>query len=212
MKFLSLAVLLAAGAYATVAFAGDDSTKPKMTQGAQALAYIKAEQIDLSPDGLGQQILSGNAEAVDAMVAAGVDVNAPGSLPQSSLEFAGMTCAGGRVATPGHALHIVNTLIGAGANPNAPGMGGLGPLMLAAQQCKAPVVKRLVEAGAKLDSRTPQGFTPLSMALIVSNYDAAEALVDAGARLSVEGGQKLTQGAPDNKRLNDIVARATKSP
>jgi uncharacterized protein len=210
MKFLSLAVLLAAGAYATVAFAGDDSTKPKMTR-AQALAYIKAEQIDLSPDGLGQQILSGNAEAVDAMVAAGVDVNAPGSLPQSSLEFAGMTCAGGRVATP-DTLHIVNTLIGAGANPNAPGMGGLGPLMLAAQQCKAPVVKRLVEAGAKLDSRTPQGFTPLSMALIVSNYDAAEALVDAGARLSVEGGQKLTQGAPDNKRLNDIVARATKSP
>ena len=43
------------------------------------------------------------------------------------------------------------------------------------------------------------------MALIVSNYDAAEALIDGGARLSAEGGQKLTQGAPDNKRLNDLV-------
>jgi ankyrin repeat protein len=210
MRIIGLAVILVAGAYATAAFSGDDSAKPQMTR-AQARAYLKAEQIDPSPDSLAQQILSGDVEAVDAMVAAGVDVNATTSMPQSSLELAGMTCAGGRVATE-DTLHIMNTLIVAGANPNTPGMAGLGPLMVAAQQCKPPVVKRLIAAGAKLDSRTPQGFTPLSMALIVSNYDAAEALIDGGARLSVESGQKLTQGTPDNKRLNDLVARATKGP
>jgi uncharacterized protein len=210
MRIARLAVMLVAGAYATAAFSADDAVKPKMTP-AQARAYLKAEQIAPLPDNLAQQILSGNVEAVDAMVVAGVDVNAKTSLPQSSLELAGMTCAGGRVATE-DTVHIMNTLIVAGANPNTPGMAGLGPLMLAAQQCKPPVVKRLIGAGAKLDSRTPQGFTPLSMALIVSNYDAAEALIDGGARLSAEGGQKLTQGAPDNKRLNDLVARATKSP
>jgi uncharacterized protein len=210
MRFAALAVVLVAGAYATSAFSTDNGAKPKMTQ-AQARAYLKAQQIDPLPDNLAQQILSGDVEAVDALVAAGVDVNAKTSLPQSSLELAGMTCAGGRVATE-DTVHIMNALLVAGANPNTPGMAGLGPLMLAAQQCKPPVVKRLIEAGAKLDSRTPQGFTPLSMALIVSNYDAADALIEGGARLSVESGQKLTQGAPDNKRLSDLVARATKSP
>jgi ankyrin repeat protein len=121
-----------------------------------------------------------------------------------------MTCAGGRLPTE-DTVHLMNTLIGAGANPNTPGVGGLGPLMLAAQQCKPPVVKRLIEAGAKLDSRTPQGFTPLSMALITANYDAAEALIDAGAKLSTEAGQNLTKGA-DNKRLIALVTRATQSP
>lgn len=210
MKLQYFVVVLAASTHATIALAGNDTAKPPMTS-AKARAYLQSEQIPLVPDSLAQQIVSGNVKAVDAMVAAGIDVNAPSDLPQSSLELAGMTCAGGRLP-PEETVHIMNTLIGAGANPNTPGMAGLGPLMLAAQQCKPPVIKRLIEAGAKLDSRTPQGFTPLSMALIVSNYDAAEALIDAGARLSAEGAQKFAQADPANKRLNDLVARATKTP
>ena len=118
-----------------------------------------------------------------------------------------MTCSGGGLA-PEVTLVFMNTLIAAGANPNTPGMAGLGPPTIAAQQCKPLVIERLAGAGAKLDSRTPQGLTPLSMALTVSNYDAAEALIDADARLSAEGGQKLTRDASGNKRLNDLVARA----
>jgi len=148
--------------------------------------------------------MMGDATAVDALIAAGLD--AKRSLPQSPLELAAMSCAGGWVP-PEVTDHMMEALIAAGANPNAPGIQGLGPLMLAAQQCRAPVVKRLVAAGARLDSTTPQGFTPLSMALIVKNYDAAQALIDAGARIPADVGKKLTEGSSD-QRLKDLVARA----
>jgi ankyrin repeat protein len=200
-----LAIMLVVGGWTTAAMAGDD--RPRMSR-AEAHAYLEAKQIDLLADNFASKIVTGDAGAVDAMVAAGIDVNGTSSLPQSSLELAAMTCSGDRSA-PEITLHIMDTLTAAGANPNTPGMAGLGPLMIAAQQCKAPVVKRLIAAGARLDSRTSQGFTPLSMALIVSNYEAAEALIESGARLSVESGQKLTEGQSGNKRLVDLVARAT---
>ena len=127
----------------------------RMTQ-AQARAYLADQGIDPIPENVPQQILIGNAKALDALVAAGV--NAKTSLQQSPLELAARSCAGGRVALP-VTLHLVDTLLAAGADPNAPGMQGLGPLMIAAQQCCAPVSDRLLRVGAKLDSRTPQGFT-----------------------------------------------------
>jgi uncharacterized protein len=173
----------------------------------QARAWLQDQQIEVSPDNLVQQIMTGNADAVDALVGAGLDVNAKSSLPQSPLELAGMTCAGGRVSPP-VTIHIMDTLIAAGADPNAPGMQGLGPLMIAAQQCDGSVVKRLIAAGARLDSRTVQGYTPLTMALIVKNYPAAEALVDAGARITPEAAHKLTDGSTDD-RLKGLVTRAT---
>lgn len=208
--FIRLAIVLVAGSYATAALSGDETSANARMSLAQARAYLKAEQIDLLPDNLAQQIVTGNVEAVDAMVAAGIDVNAQSLLPQSPLELAAMTCSGGRLA-PEATVHMMDTLIAAGANPNTPGMAGLGPLMIAAQQCKPAVIKRLIAAGAKLDSRTPQGYTPLSMALTVSNYDAAEALIDGGAKLSAAGAQKLTRDGPGNERLNGLVARAVKT-
>ncbi len=176
-----------------------------MTQ-ADARAYLAERGIDPIPENVPQQILIGNAKALDALVAAGVDVNAKTSLPQSPLELAAMSCAGNRVALP-VTLHILDTLLAAGADPNAPGIQGLGPLMVASQQCRGPVVDRLLQAGAKLDSRTPQGFTPLGMALTVKNYDAAAALIGKGARITPAEGRKLTEG-PHDPVLQALVARA----
>jgi len=204
MRPQRLAITLAVSC---VALAAAASAAPGQMTAQEARAYLQAAGIAVLPDSLPQVIITGDDKAVDALIAAGLDVNAKGSLPQSPLELAAMSCAGGRVA-PAVTAHMMDSLIAAGANPNAPGIQGLGPLMLAAQQCDAAVIKRLVAAGAKLDSRTPQGFTPLSMALIVKNYSAAEALVDAGARISPEVGQKLTEGSND-QRLKDLVTRAT---
>ncbi len=173
---------------------------------AEARAYLADQGIDPIAENVPQQILIGNAKALDALVAAGVNVNAKTSLPQSPLELAAMSCAGGRVEAP-VTLHMVNTLLAAGADPNAPGIQGLGPLMIAAQQCRAAVVDRLAQAGATLDSRTPQGFTPLGMALTVKNYDAAEALIGKGARITPGEGRKLTEGAND-PTLKALVGRA----
>ena len=109
---------------------------------------------------------------------------------------------------PAAVTSIVDSLVAAGADPNAPGIQGLGPLMIASQQCGALVVHHLLAAGAKLDSRTPQGFTPLSMALITKHYDAANELIAAGARITPEAAAKLTGGSPD-QQLQDLVARGT---
>ncbi len=173
----------------------------------EAHDYLKRHGIALVPDSLPEQLIGGNAEALDALIAAGLNVNAKGSLPQSPLELAAMSCTNPQV-DPAVTTHMMDTLLTAGADANAPGMQGLGPLMIAAQQCGALPVKRLIAAGAKLDSRTPQGFTPLSMALITKHYDAAQALIDAGAKLSPEAGQKLTTGS-DDERLKALVAKAT---
>ena len=117
-----------------------------------------------------------------------------------------MSCAGGRVALP-VTLHLVDTLLAAGADPNAPGMQGLEPLIIAAQQCRAPVIDRLLRAGAKLDSREPQGFTPLGMALTVKSYDAAAALIGEGVRITPAEGRGLTESATD-PALRALVAHA----
>lgn len=175
----------------------------------QARAYLSDQGIDILPENLPQQILIGNAEAVDALIAAGIDVKAKTSLPQSPLELAAMSCSGGRMPAP-VTLHMIDSLIAAGADPDAPGIQGLGPLMIASQQCQAPVVSRLVAAGAKLDSRTPQGFTPLTVALTFKNYGAAGALIDKGARITAADGRKLTEGSTD-QRLKALVARAKAS-
>lgn len=178
---------------------------PAMTR-QQAQALLQAEGVPLVPDALPQEIMAGKADVLDAMILLGIDVNAKTSLPQSPLELAAMSCTAG--TKPAVTAHMVDALVAAGANPNAPGMGGLGPLMTASQQCGALVVQHLVKAGAKLDSRTPQGFTPLSMALITKHYDAASALIDAGARLSPDAARKLTEGS-DDAQLKDLVRRAT---
>ncbi len=206
MRLLHLALLCTglllhhgAGAQGT-----DTMTSP------QARAWLRAHGIDPLPDNVPQQILSGNADALDALIAAGVDINKKTSLPQSPLELASMSCSGGRTP-PAVTVRMVGSLIKAGADVNSPGMAGLTPLMIAVQECTPAVLKRLLAAGANRDARMPQGLTPLSMALLVKNYGAAEVLIDAGARISVEGGRKLTEGS-DDQMLKDLVKRATEVP
>lgn len=173
----------------------------------QATDVLREAGVDPLPDNYPDVIMNGNLPAVRAMIALGIDPNAKTSLPQSSLELAASACSNPGV-TPESVAGIVDALVAAGANPNAPGIQGLGPLMIAAQQCGALVVNHLLAAGAKLDSRTPQGFTPLSMALVTKHYDAADALVAAGARLSSGEAAKFRGGPPD-ARLDGLLTKAS---
>src|SRR5262249_41983560 len=70
-----LAILTSAPA----ARADDLSGRPRMTR-PQAVAYLQANGIEASPESLSQQIITGGLEAVDALVAAGIDVRARTSL------------------------------------------------------------------------------------------------------------------------------------
>jgi len=174
----------------------------------EALAYIKEDNLALVPSNLVSPILNGKVELVEALLAAGVDVNDKTDMPQPVLQLAASSCAGDRVENQ-TVLAMIEVLLAHGAKVNvAPGTSELSPLMVAAQQCPAAVVRRLVRAGADLTFRTSLGISPLSMALIVGNYDAGEALIDAGARLSAEAASKLLAGKKDDARLVALVKRA----
>lgn len=209
MRLLYLLTVVAIGCGAANAQT-QDFYKPKMTK-AEAIAYLEDKSVELLPDNLPSMILTGDADGVEAMIVAGLDLKAKGSLPQSPLELAAQSCTPGARVKTDDTLRMVDLLLGGGVDPNHAGMAGLSALMIAAQQrCPPIVIKHLLAAGAKLDARTPQGFTPLSMALIVANYDGAETLIEAGARLSPEAGKKFLTGTKDDdKRLVDLVARAT---
>src|SRR5260370_30829394 len=187
--------------------AGDAAPKvPHMSRDA-ALAYVAKEDLALEPSNLVGQIIIGKGELVEALLSAGVDVNAKSELPQRALQLAASSCSGQTVDTQ-TILAMIEVLLAHGAKVNPPGAGELSPLMVAIQQCPAAVVRRLVRAGADLQFRTSLGISTLAMALIVKNYDAAEVLIDAGARLSPEAASKLLTGKKDDARLVALVKRA----
>lgn len=205
---LLFALLLSSGA-----FAADPATTPfpvvesPVMGRDEALRYLQANRVAADPDNLVGAVMSGKVQLVNALLSAGVDANAKGSLPQSALELASLSCAGGRVKAD-QVVRMMDVLLDHGARVNEPGMGGLNALFVAVQNCPPEVVRRLVKAGADLNARTPQGYTPLSMALIVENYDAADVLIGAGARLSAEAAKNLMDGEEKNARLAAIVKRA----
>ncbi len=177
---------------------------------AAALAYMEENDIRADPQNLAGYAMDGNADAVIAMLASGVDANFIGSLPQSALFMASaMACTAKTVALKDQ-IKTMDALIASGANVNAV-WEGLSILTMTAQQCPAVIVKRLLNAGAKIDARSPQGFTPLSMALIVGNVESATALVDAGARLSTAAASKLfDKGDEMSPEIKALLARAAK--
>lgn len=173
----------------------------------EAVRYLHENRIAAEPDNLVSAVMGGNTKLLNALLSAGVDANAKGALPQTALQLAALSCAGGRVKSA-QVVQMMDLLIEHGARVNEPGMGGLSTIFVAVQNCSPDVVRRLVKGGADLNSRTPQGYTPLSMALIVENYDAADALIASGARLSAEAAKNLMDGEEKNARLAALVKRA----
>ena len=103
---------------------------------------------------------------------------------------------------------MIRVLAQGGATVN-PANADASPMITAAQQCPAPVIKALLEVGGDKAARTTQGFTPLSMAFIVRNYDAAKELMAAGATLSKDAANKLTSKDVDAE-AKALIKQATK--
>ena len=179
---------------------------PRMTR-EEALAYVAQERLALVPGNLASPILNGDVEKVEALLSAGVDANDRTGMPQPVLHLATGTCAGKQLETE-TTLALVEVLLAHGAAVNESKPSELSALMIAAQQCPAPVVRRLIRAGADMKFRTSLGISPLSMAFIVGNLDAAEALIEAGARLSPEAAGKILEGKKDDARAVALVNKA----
>ena len=198
----TLLVLFAAAAFA------DEPEIPKMTK-EEALAYVKAEQLSLNPTNLVVPIMNGNAELVEALLSAGVDVNDTESLPKPAMRLAMSTCAGKKLETE-QILTMMEVLFAHGAKVNVPGEKELSALMVASQWCPAPVVRRLLKADADMNFKTSLGISPLSMAFIMNNLDAAEVMIESGARLSAEAAGKLLEDKTDDARRVALIKKAQK--
>jgi ankyrin repeat protein len=125
---------------------------------------------------LGDAVSAGDLAQVEALIAAGADVN-----------------KGDMFGTPLHTavargnLDIVAALLDAGANIEAGGTGGAHPLHLAALTDRAEVAKLLIARGADLESRDNNGMTPLLIAASNGKRNVAGVLLDAGADVQAKG-------------------------
>ena len=86
------------------------------------------------------------SDAEKALLAAGADPDNTNRLGESALHLAAEGDSG-----------ILETLLGAGANPNARDSGGVTPLMLAAAAGRSDGIDLLRAAGARLDMKDYQG-------------------------------------------------------
>ena len=110
--------------------------------------------------------------AVRAALAAGADVESrDGAFTPLAL-----------AAIRGNA-ELVRLLLGAGADPNAPTLGGMNALSMAVRSCHAglDVVDALLAAGAGTENRSGVGITPLMLAIQEKRTAVALRLLEAGA-------------------------------
>ncbi len=112
-----------------------------------------------------------DAEAVEALLGASADVNAPAADGATALHWAAYH----------DALPLADLLLHAGGDVDAANDYGVTPLSLACDNGSAGMVERLLEAGAAPDAARSTGETPLMTCARTGSTDAVRALLDAGA-------------------------------
>ncbi len=119
----------------------------------------------------------GSAAELRAALAAGADVRVLDWFEWSALHWA---------AGADEALEKVDALLAAGADAAAVTKRGLTPLMMAASNGRAGVVRRLIEKGVELDAVDDHGNTALHGAVYWSRAEVVELLLDAEAQPDLE--------------------------
>ena len=105
---------------------------------------------------LGLAVFFGQREAVNALLAAGADVNLASREAMKVSPLASAAAAG--------QLEIARTLIAHGADVNARAAGNLTPLHSSAASGRTEFARLLLEHGAQVNAETSEGKTPLAYA------------------------------------------------
>ena len=116
--------------------------------------------------------LSGNRDAVDALLAAGAHVNSAETVKgQTALMWA---------AAEGH-RDVVEMLVARGADVNARSLSQFTALLFASRGGDPGLAQTLLAAGADINVKAADGNTPLLIAMFRGHVDLAKALLEAGA-------------------------------
>ncbi len=119
-----------------------------------------------------------DGDAVRALLAEGVDVDAPQADGATALAW----------AVHRDDAAMTSLLLEAGAGPNAANDLGVTPLMLASVNGRAPMVERLLQAGADPNLARPAGGTALMLAARSGSVAVVRRLIAAGADVDAAAG------------------------
>jgi ankyrin repeat protein len=175
----------------TVAAAPEDTSLVAAAKGGDLRAVQRALQAHRNPneteaDGttaLHWAIEENRADIVQALVAAGANVNAANNLSMTPLAVA---------LTGGNSL-MTELLLKAGANPRVP-VPELGtPLLAAGRMGDTTVIKALLKAGVDVDEMEPaSGQTALMLAASEGHEEAVKTLLAAGADVKKRSAREET--------------------
>jgi ankyrin repeat protein len=126
--------------------------------------------------------MRGDRAAVQKLIAAKADVNAPQNDGATALHWAVYKAD----------KEMVGMLVRAGANPKAANRQGSTPLWLASINGDAAIIATLLEAGADANEQLPLGRTPLMIAARTGKVDAIKTLLDHGADVNAKETQRGT--------------------
>jgi ankyrin repeat protein len=126
---------------------------------------------------LADAAMSGNREAVMALVRQKANVNAPQGDGTTALHWAAFH----------DDVEMVKALLAAGANPKAATReGAITPLSMACTNGGAAVIEALLKAGADANEKNANGTTALMTAASAGSVDALRTLLDHGADLQAK--------------------------
>jgi uncharacterized protein len=130
---------------------------------------VQADQVPLA-----DAVMAGDRDAVRRLLKDAVDVNAAQGDGMTALHWAAMR----------DDAEAAEMLLYAGANVRAQTrLGGYTPLLLAARQGHAAVLKPLLDRGADVEAATTNGTSALMFAASSGNADAVALLLDRGAKI-----------------------------
>jgi ankyrin repeat protein len=150
-----------------------------------AVATVVAMAVTSSAAGksdVADAAMRGDTAAVQKLIAAKADVNAPQNDGATALHW----------AVYRNDREMVGLLVRAGANPKAANREGSTPLWLAGIGGNASIIAALLEAGADPNEKLPLGRTPLMIAARTGNVDAIKTLLDNGADVNAKETQRGT--------------------
>ena len=158
-----------------------------------ALAAAPAHGQSAAPRRLVDAVKARDADAVQALLAAGADVNEPQADGATALHWAAHR----------EDLATAERLLAAGADAGAANELGMTPLLMACANGQAALVEALLAAGADPDAALASGETPLMAAARAGSLEAVRSLLWRGADVHAAErtrGQSALMWAAANRR------------